>query len=279
VVPFDHEKRRKRRVCPGPWRAATAAFLLLALNSASGAAPLPPPLDIRCRAEAAKAAFQPSLPAARKALQETGRLTVVALGSSATAGSGASADDKSYPAVLQTELRRRLPGAEVRVVNKGVGGQSAYDMLLRMQADVVDEKPAIVIWQTVINDAIRDIGEDKLAKILRKGVGKARAAGIEMILMDLPWLPREGRYPHYDDYRAVLVKTAQDQGISLFPRYAMMKGWSNSRQFTPEELVGMDGLHLVDAGYRCLALRLADGIIAGIGPVRIEAAGGIKPTN
>lgn len=240
---------------------------------------MPPPLDVRCRAEAAKAAFQPSLPAARKALQETGRLTIVALGSSATAGSGASADDKSYPAVLQAELRRRLPGADVRVVNKGVGGQSAYDMLLRMQTDVIDEKPAIVIWQTVINDAIRDIGEDKLGKILRKGVGKARSAGIEMILMDLPWLPREGRYPHYDDYRAVLTKTAQDQGISLFPRYAMMKGWSNSRQFTPEELVGMDGLHLVDAGYRCLALRLADGIVAGIGPVRIEAAGGGKPTN
>ncbi|WP_306222838.1 SGNH/GDSL hydrolase family protein [Bosea beijingensis] len=241
---------------------------------------MPPPPDTRCRAEAAKAAFQPSLPAARKALQETGRLTVVALGSSATAGSGASADDKSYPSVLQAELRRRLPGAEVRVVNKGVGGQSAYDMLLRMQADVIDEKPAIVIWQTVINDAIRDIGEDKLGKILRKGVGKARGAGIEMILMDLPWLPREGRYPHYDDYRAVLTKTAQDQGISLFPRYAMMKGWSNSRQFTPEELVGMDGLHLVDAGYRCLALRLADGIVAGIGPVRIETAGkGARPTN
>lgn len=279
MVPFDHETRRKRRVCPGPWRTVAAAFLVLALNSGASAAPLPPPLDVRCRAEASKAAFQPSLPAARKALQETGRLTIVALGSSATAGSGASADDKSYPAVLQAELRRRLPGAEVRVVNKGVGGQSAYDMLLRMQADVIDEKPAIVIWQTVINDAIRDIGEDKLGKILRKGVGKARAAGVEMILMDLPWLPREGRYPHYDDYCTVLVKTAQDQGISLFPRYAMMKGWSNSRQFTPEELVGMDGLHLVDAGYRCLALRLADGIVSGIGPVRIESAGAGKSTN
>jgi len=241
---------------------------------------MPAPADTRCRADAMKPAFQPNLPEARKALQETGRLTIVALGSSATAGSGASAEDKSYPSVLQAELRRRLPGAEVNVVNKGVGGQSAYDMLLRMQTDVIDEKPAIVIWQTVINDAIRDIGEEKLAKILNKGIGKARAAGIDMILMDLPWLPREGRYPHYDDYRAVLMKTAQEQGISLFPRYALMKGWSNSRQFTPEELLGMDGLHLVDAGYRCLGLRLADGIISGIGNVRIETAGReVKPPN
>lgn len=206
---------------------------------------------------------------------------MVALGSSATAGSGASAGDRSYPAVLEAELRRRLPGAEIKVLNKGVGGQSAYDMLLRMEADVVAEKPAAVIWQTAITEAIRDIGEEKLAKILRKGIGIGRAAGIDMILMDLPWLPREGRYPHYDDYRAVMRKTAQEQGVPLFPRYAMMKSWSSSRQFTPEELVGMDGLHLVDAGYRCMALRLADGIVSGIGTIKIETAGGRAkpPTN
>ncbi|WP_353184842.1 SGNH/GDSL hydrolase family protein [Bosea sp. (in: a-proteobacteria)] len=217
--------------------------------------------------------FRPLIPAARRALQETGRLIIVALGSSTTAGSGASAEDKSYPFVLQSELRRRLPGAEVRVLNKGVGGQSAYDMLRRMDNDVIDEKPSVVIWQTVINDAIRDIGEDKLAKILRKGIAKARAAGIDTILMDLPWLPREGRYPHFDEYRAVLARTAEQQGVSLFPRYAMMRGWARSKQFTEQELVGMDGLHLVDAGYRCLASRLADGIVAAVGDVPIQVIG------
>lgn len=216
--------------------------------------------------------FQPDLPAARRALQETGRLTIVALGSSTTAGSGASAEDRSYPAVLQAELRRRLPGADVRVVNKGVGGQSAYDMVMRMDGDVVEERPAVVIWQTVVNDAIRDIGEAKLAKILRKGIAKARDAGIDMILMDLPWLPREGRYPHYDEYRGVLARIAHDQNVALFPRYAMMRGWSRSNQFSAEELVGLDGVHLLDGGYRCLALRIADGIVAALGDVRIDQA-------
>lgn len=159
------------------------------------------------------------------------------------------------------------------MVNKGVGGQSAYDMLLRMDSDVIEEKPSILIWQTVINDAIRDIGEEKLAKILRKGIVKARDAGIDMVLMDLPWLPREGRYPHYDDYRGVLARIAQDQNVALFPRYAMMKGWSRSNQFSAEELVGMDGLHLVDGGYRCLALRVADGIAAALADVRIDTVG------
>lgn len=224
--------------------------------------------DARCRAGAAQIAFRPFLPASRHALTETNALTVVALGSSMTAGSGASEPDRSYPAVLEAELRRRLPGREIKVINKGVGGQSAYDMLLRMD-DIIDEKPGLVIWQTVVNDAIRDVGEEKIAKILKKGIRKVQDAGIDLVLMDLQWLTREERYPKYDDYRAVLAKTAGEHGVSVFPRYGLMKGWARSRQFTPEELVGMDGLHMVEASYRCLAIRLADGIAAELnGPPR-----------
>ncbi len=211
-------------------------------------------------------------------MQETGALTIVALGSSTTAGSGVSDSAHSYPAVLEAELKRRLPEVAVKVVNKGVGGQSAYDMLLRMDADVIEEKPAIVIWQTVVNDAIRDIGEEKLAKILRKGIRKARDAGIDMVLMDLQWLPRESRYPKYDDYRTVLAKTAQEGDVALFPRYAMMKGWSRSTHFSPGEIVGMDGMHVVEAGYRCLAIRIADGLVAGLTGAKAETAEP-KPTN
>ncbi|PTM42497.1 SGNH/GDSL hydrolase family protein [Bosea sp. 124] len=235
--------------------------------------------DLRCRSGAAHYPFQPVLPAAKAALRETGKLTIVALGSSTTAGSGASAEDRSYPAVLQEELRRRLPNADVRVVNKGVGGQSAYDMLLRMDGDVIEQKPSVVIWQTVVNEAISQMGEDKLAKILRKGIRKVQAASIDMVMMDLQWLPREGRYPRYDDYRAVLKKAADEYGVSVFPRYGMMKDWARSKRFTSEELVGMDGTHMVDAGYRCLAIRIADGIVGALTGAKPELADGSKATN
>jgi lysophospholipase L1-like esterase len=238
--------------------------------------PFAPANDVRCRAGASQHPFMPALPAAKRALTETNQLVIVALGSSTTAGSGASEANSSYPAVLEAELRRRLPGREIRVINKGVGGQSAYDMLLRMESDVIAEKPSLLIWQTAVNDAIRDIGEEKLAKILKKGIRQVQGAGIDLVLMDLQWLPREGRYPKYDDYRAVLAKTAAENNVSVFPRYGMMRSWSRSKQFTPEELVGMDGdLHLVDAGYRCLAVRLADGIAAALTGTRSDG----KPTN
>lgn len=218
------------------------------------------------------------LPAARAALRETGQLTIVALGSSTTAGAGPDRGE-SYPAVLQAELARRLPNAVVEVINKGVGGQSAYDMLLRMQEDVIDRKPSIVIWQAAVNDAIRDVGEQKLAKILRKGISQVQAAGIDMVLMDLPWLPRQERYPHYDSYRTVLARTARELKVSVFPRYAVMQSWATSKQFTAGELVGMDGLHLVDAGYRCLAVRIADGIVGSLTGAKPEVAETPRATN
>lgn len=235
--------------------------------------------ELRCRSGAAQLPFQPALPSATKTLTETGRLTIVALGSSSTAGAGAGPDDRSYPALLQAELRRRLPDRDVTVVNKGAGGQSAYDMVQRIEVDVLEEKPSLVIWQTAANDAIRDVGDERFAKILRKGIAKLHGAGIDIILMDLQWLPREERYPRYEDYRKTLLKTAAEQDVPVFPRYAIMRNWARSKQFTPEELVGMDGLHLVDASYRCLALRLADGIAASLTGRKSDLAEGTGSSN
>lgn len=224
-----------------------------------------PGSEERCRLGAAQQPFQPQLSAARRAIAERRQLTIVALGSSTTAGGAASSPTRSYPAVLEGELRRRLPPQiGVRVVNKGIGGQSAYDMLQRMDEDVVAEKPSILIWQTVVTDAIRDIGEAKLGKILQRGIGKARGAGIDVVLMDLQWLPRVDRYPQYDSYRTVLRETAAAGGAAVFPRYAMMRSWAQSKRFTQEELFGVDGLGMVDASYHCMAMRLADGIVSGL---------------
>ncbi|MGE7468279.1 SGNH/GDSL hydrolase family protein [Bosea sp. NPDC003192] len=250
-------------------------ILASALPAFAGPKPVVPMVEARCRAGAAQNPFKPVLPVSARTLTETNRLAIVAIGSSTTAGTGSGEASRSYPAVLEEELRRRLPTREIKVTNLGVGGQSAYEMYLRLESEVIPEKPALVIWQTAVNDAIRDIGEEKLAKILRKGIAKLQEAGIDLVLMDMPWLPREGRYPKYDDYRAVLAKVASETGVPVFPRYVMMKNWSGSKRFSEEEIVGMDGLQVVESGYRCLAIRLADGIAAELGGGREPG----KPTN
>ena len=39
----------------------------------------------------------------------------------------------------------------INVINRGVGGEEATTELPRIQSDVIDEEPALVIWQVGTN--------------------------------------------------------------------------------------------------------------------------------
>src|SRR5258708_16403632 len=74
-------------------------------------------------------------------------VTIMALGSSSTAGAGASTPAATYPARLEVELRGRFPGAAITVLNRGVNGEEARDMLARFDQAAADDKPHVVLWQ------------------------------------------------------------------------------------------------------------------------------------
>src|SRR4051794_31579627 len=61
----------------------------------------------------------------KQTLAQKQELTVVALGSSSTAGAKASDVAHTYPAILQTELEKALPASHIAVLNRGIGGQDA----------------------------------------------------------------------------------------------------------------------------------------------------------
>lgn len=220
--------------------------------------------DERCRSGTETVAFAPQLPRVRERLARGEPLTIVALGSSTTAGSGASNYNASYPAVLEELLEAAIPQARPRVINQGIGGQRAKDMLMRLDADVLPHKPALVIWQTGVNDAIHDIGVDALRKHLRKGISRVRDAGSDIMMIGAQWLPRPERFPHYDLYRQAMSEVAAETQVPLFRRYDTMVAWSRAGKLSQSDILGMDGLHMVDASYRCLAVLIADGIVKAL---------------
>jgi acyl-CoA thioesterase I len=67
---------------------------------------------------------------------------IVALGSSSTAGAGASSAEATYPSRLMAELARRFPTQSVIVHNRGIGGERAIDMLTRSEPLSPKGKPA-----------------------------------------------------------------------------------------------------------------------------------------
>src|SRR5258708_38945852 len=58
-------------------------------------------------------------------------LTIVAMGSSSTSGVGASAPGLSYPSRLEAALRGRFPRIDIRVINRGKGGEDVSEELPR----------------------------------------------------------------------------------------------------------------------------------------------------
>src|SRR6516165_10867074 len=76
---------------------------------------------------------------------------IVAIGSSSTAGAGASSSNASYPSRLAAELNRLYPDVPVIVLNRGVNGQDAAEMLTRFRQDIIDEKPDLTCCWSILS--------------------------------------------------------------------------------------------------------------------------------
>ena len=187
-------------------------------------------------------------------------LTIVAMGSSSTSGVGASAPSMSYPSRLEGELRDRFPSHEIRVLNRGIGGQDVPEELNRLERDVVAEHPDLVIWQVGTNAVLRrdDLTADE--QLIRRGVSLMKEHAIDVVLMDLQYARRVLARPAWDEMERVIGKIAHSNRVGLFRRFEIMEEWDHTQQLAPAAMIGPDGLHMTDASYGCLATELAEAL-------------------
>ena len=190
-------------------------------------------------------------------IEQGGPLNIVAVGSSSTAGIGASGPDLTYPSRLEAELRQRFPSLDIHVVNRGKGGEDAPEELARLPNDVVALHPDLAIWQVGTNAVLRrdDLGAD--AEWMREGVELMKRNGIDVVLMDLQVAPRVLDRTSYAAMETLIADTANREQVGLFRRFALMRYWQASHPADAPAMVGADGLHMTDAGYGCLAADLA----------------------
>jgi acyl-CoA thioesterase I len=235
-------------------RRSAVAALGLGLAFAPAARAVEP---ASCAAPPAWTAIPSPLERFAARIEEGGPLTIVAVGSSSTAGSGASNPQMAYPNRLETELRRRFPKLDIHVVNRGKGGEDAPEELARLGRDVVDLKPDLAIWQIGTNAVLRrdDLAAD--GEMMREGVDLLKRNGIDVVLMDLQYAPRVLERPAYPVMEALVEETADNARVGLFRRFALMRYWQRTRAADAPAMVGADGLHMTDAGYGCLAADLA----------------------
>ena len=188
-------------------------------------------------------------------------LTVVAIGSSSTAGAGASSAAASYPSQLAADLRERFPGHDITVLNRGVNGEETENMMARFAKDVVAEKPQLVIWQVGTNSVLRDRSLEKHAELLHEGIAQLKDVNADVVLMDLQYSPAVIAKSETDDMVDQIALEAKTDNVDLFERFAIMRNWSEVQHLSFDTFVAPDHVHMNDWSYSCVA-KLLSGAIA-----------------
>jgi lysophospholipase L1-like esterase len=187
-------------------------------------------------------------------------VVIVALGSSSTSGAGASSPAHTYPAVLEKELRARFPANPITVVNRGVGGEDARQMLDRFSEGVIKEQPDLVIWQVGTNAVLRDLVVSGQAPLFHEGIARMKASQADVLLMDSQYAPKVLVKPQAVEMQALLANTAREERIGLFQRFAIMRHWVENDRVPFEAMLSPDLLHMNDWSYACIGKLVANAI-------------------
>ncbi|MDQ0509519.1 SGNH/GDSL hydrolase family protein [Ancylobacter amanitiformis] len=254
--------------------AATLALAPLAprpaaaQSSSASAAPIPQAAQsiLPPTCPAAKASTRLSAPLARTAarLRAGQPITIVAIGSSSTAGAGATSASASYPSRLQAALRERFPGADITVLNRGVNGQDAPEMLARFDADVAAAKPTLVIWQAGVNALFRADGLATAGPELRQAITRIRALDADLVLVDPQYSPRVIADADTGAMIRLIDAVASEEGVDVYHRYALMRDWHEAGRMPFESFLAKDSFHMNDWGYDCFARDLGRSMAANI---------------
>ena len=212
-----------------------------------------------------------SLPHVANKLIAAKPVVIVAFGSSSTAGYGASSPDFNYPNRLAAQLRRQYPTADISVINAGVGGEDAPEMMKRLQKQVIDVHPDLVIWQVGTNAVLRNLDPGDTARMVEDGITRIQAAGdADVVLVDPQYSPRVTERPESASKMVKLLgKVAQLRHVGIFPRFEVMRDWHEKQALPVESFVIADGLHMNDWGYACFAQLLGDDIISSVGQIKL----------
>lgn len=152
-------------------------------------------------------------------IAEKDPITIVAFGDSVT--HGYLRQDVNYETVYWNRLRQKINAVRdivpVNVINAGIGGITAKDSLKRMQRQVLDHHPDLVIVCFGLNDVNGEL-EDYLSS-LRTIFDRVRASGSAVIFLTpnmLNTYVADGTAEHERAYAAV---TAEFQNSGRMDRY------------------------------------------------------------
>lgn len=150
-------------------------------------------------------------------------------------------------------------------INRGIGGQTTPQMLVRFRQDVIALKPKVVVILAGTNDIAGNTGPSTLEMIEDNLAGMtdlARSHGIRVVLCsvlpvyDYPWRPGLEPAPKIVALNAWMKRYADSTGSVYVDYHSAMR---DARDGMRPELAS-DGVHPNEAGYQIMVPLVERGI-------------------
>lgn len=198
--------------------------------------------------------FKHPLPNLARSLKQR-NTKIVAFGYSSTSG---MLQVVPYPARLELMLRNEF-GIQmidgfgkrmINVINRGIGGEEATTEMRRIQSDVIDEAPSLVIWQVGTNAVFRsnEFDFEAVVKAIGDGLKLLSKIPTDVILMDSQYttaVVTDGKKPLSDKMVKRISEQAEAAGVDVFRRWALMLPWHVAMRELVDPADGLQ-LHLSD---------------------------------
>jgi hypothetical protein len=202
-----------------------------------------------------------------KEIADHHRLDISVVGSRSSALPGPDGARFAYPTQLELALRERLPGNEIKVTAHIPQGQTTAEMAQSLPKILADDHPVLVIWQAGTVDALRGVETEDFRNSLDQGLDAIAAAGADAVMMNMQYSPRTESMLGIAPFAEVMRWIAEQRGVVLFDRLAIMHYWSDEGTF--DLYAATSGYAMARRVHECIGRALASQIINA---ARLDAA-------
>lgn len=168
-------------------------------------------------------------------------MKIVCLGDSIT-GQPNLAGYLKWSFVLEAMCDAAKGPGRVQVVNRGIGGDTSAGALKRLQGDVLDERPDVVVILLGGNDAGQKRPQAAVKADLETIVRKVKGAGARVLLLQYAVLPNpaqpETAWVHLDGNNVLIAEIAGAEQVPLLNMATAMGDALKNQQVS--ELKGLD---------------------------------------
>lgn len=166
-------------------------------------------------------------------------------------------------------IKKALDPAKYEVIGAGIGGNKVYDLYLRMEDDVLNKKPDLVVIYIGVNDVWHKQSSrtgtdyDKFIRFYEALIKKIQANGAKVVLCTPAVIGEKKNNANemdadLDKYSGAIRDIAAKNNLPLCDLRTIFKTYDSENNAEDKEkgILTSDGVHLNDKGNQTLADKL-----------------------